>query len=62
MNIRVIAMTLIKLMFIAFIAYVAYTEGKYDQRKEIVKRAEKFNKEIYSLQDIEVIIFGETQE
>ena len=45
---------------------VAYSFGKFiggkKEQTEIENRAKQINKECYNNQDIEIIVFGETQE
>ena len=45
---------------------VAYSFGKFiggkKEQTEIENRAKQINKECYTNQDIEIIVFGETQE
>lgn len=57
-----IFMVILKCIALCFIVYVSYTEGQHDAIKKVVERANKFNKVEYSLQDVEIIIFGEKQE
>lgn len=41
--------------------YYAYKMGEVRATKEVVSRAKEIEKECYTNQDIEIIIFGETQ-
>ena len=42
--------------------FSGYKNGEKAKQKEIENRAKQINKECYNKQDIEIIVFGETQE
>ena len=42
--------------------FVGYKNGEREKQQEIENRAKQINKECYTNQDIEIIVFGETQE
>ena len=52
--------------FVLLTFLVAYSLGKFmggkEEQTEIENRAKQINKECYTNQELEVIIFGETQE
>lgn len=43
------------------LCYCAYKFGQKDEKQQTVKRAKQIVKECYTNQDIEIIVFGETQ-
>ena len=57
---------LIKLFIIFVVTLAFYLLGFYagerNKQREIENRAKQINKECYDNQDIEIIVFGETQE
>lgn len=46
---------------VSSLCYFAYKCGEVNNKQETVNRAKKIEKECYTNQDIEIIIFGETQ-
>ena len=53
----------IVLVFILFFVFLlGENSGQKIKQQEIENRAKQINKECYTNQDIEIIIFGETQE
>lgn len=51
-----------KYIIVFIIMIICYQGGRKDERDEIKKRALKIEKECYTNRDIEIIVFGETQE
>lgn len=43
------------------LSYFAFKCGQKDEKQQTVKRAKEIVKECYTNQDIEIIVFGETQ-
>ena len=55
-----IAVVLVFILFFVFI--LGENSGQKVKQQEIENRAKQINKECYTNQELEVIIFGETQE
>lgn len=52
----------IVLVFILFFVFLLGENSGQKKQTEIENRAKQINKECYNNQDIEIIVFGETQE
>ena len=59
-SMKIVAVVLLSLVFIFFLGGIFI--GQKGRQQEIENRAKQINKECYTNQDIELIIFGEIQE
>lgn len=55
-----IAVVLVFILFFTFL--LGENSGQKVKQQEIENRAKQINKECYTNQDVEIIVFGETQE
>ena len=62
-RINVLGIIIVVLLFICFLSFLGgIIIGQKAKQQEIENRAKQINKECYNNQDIEIIVFGETQE
>ena len=62
-RINVLGTIIAVLLFICFLSFLGgIIIGQKAKQQEIENRAKQINKECYNNQDIEIIVFGETQE
>ena len=62
-RINVLGIIIAVLLFICFLSFLGgIIIGQKAKQQEIENRAKQINKECYNNQDIEIIVFGETQE
>ena len=62
-RINVLGIIIAVLLFICFLSFLGgIIIGQKAKQQEIENRAKQINKECYTNQDIEIIVFGETQE
>ena len=62
-RINVLGIITTVLLFICFLSFLGgIIIGQKAKQQEIENRAKQINKECYNNQDIEIIVFGETQE
>lgn len=57
----VIFMFLYVVLGVISLCYFSYKIGQEEEKQQTVKRAKEIVKECYTNQDIEIIVFGETQ-
>ena len=62
-KINVLGIIIAVLLFVCFLSFLGgIIIGQKAKQQEIENRAKQINKECYNNQDIEIIVFGETQE
>ena len=62
-RINVLGIIIAVLLFICFLSFLGgIIIGQKAKQQEIENRAKQINKECYTNQDVEIIVFGETQE
>ena len=62
-RINVLGIIIAVLLFICFLSFLGgIIIGQKAKQQEIENRVKQINKECYTNQDIEIIVFGETQE
>ena len=62
-RINVLGIIITVLLFICFLSFLGgIIIGQKAKQTEIENRAKQINKECYTNQDVEIIVFGETQE
>ena len=62
-KINVLGIIIAVLLFVCFLSFLGgIINGQKAKQQETENRAKQINKECYTNQDIEIIVFGETQE